>query len=122
VPAALAARKLGVDFPVGDWIEGVVRRGVLPVEGGVTWRTDPRLRWPSGHRLNAAQAEAALGRIAAPVLFVQALQGLAIPTDFMQRMLGAVKTIEVARLPGGHHLHLEHAGAVGDVVANFLAG
>ena len=120
IERARATRMTMGEFPVGDWIDGVVRRGLAAKGAGFVWRSDPRLRIPSGQRLTPGQAEAVLARIAAPVLLVRARQGIPIPPALFASMQAAVRTLTLVELDGGHHVHLEHPGAVAEAVAGFL--
>ena len=53
-------------------VRALVARGLRPVEGGFTWRTDPRLKIKSRHYLTEEQAGAFLQKITAPVLLIAA--------------------------------------------------
>lgn len=122
VAAALETRMAAGEFPVGDWIEGVVRRGLVARDGGFSWRSDPKLRLPTGMRLTPGQALALLGKIVAPVLFVRARQGIAADMAAFAAAINAVQKMQVYEVDGGHHVHLEKAGEIGAVVAAFLRG
>jgi pimeloyl-ACP methyl ester carboxylesterase len=50
-------------------------------------------------------------RVAAPVLLVLADDGPFGRMPLYDEMIGLLADVEVVRLPGGHHLHLEGAEA-----------
>lgn len=95
-------------------------------QGPISFRYDPRLLLPSPTYLTVAQVDGFCAAITCPVLVVQAEQGWpSSAEDFASRraLLEAKGLLQVVRLPGSHHLHLdpETASAVGDCVAKFLA-
>jgi len=53
-------------------VRTLVARGLQPVDGGFTWRSDPRLKIKSRHYLTEEQACAFLQQITAPVLLIEA--------------------------------------------------
>lgn len=96
-------------------------RGLVEVEGGVTWRTDPRLRWASRARLMDEQVLAFLAAIRCPALLVRASTGLPIDTPELQARFAAVAHWRHATVEGGHHAHLETPDVVAEPIATFLA-
>lgn len=119
---AVEARMKGVGAVSREAAELLAQRGLMPVPGGYTWRTDSRLTLPSPLRLSWAHAQAFVRALQCPVSLVLAEQG-------MMGAQAAVRTLlqdlpfEVHRLPGGHHLHLDdEAGAqlVADCFNPFL--
>lgn len=99
----------------------LVSRGLRAVEGGVTWRSDPRLRVASRLRLSEAQVLAFLRAIEAPTLLVRGTEGSPFAPEPMSARVAAVRDATVVELPGGHHLHLDHAEPVADALATFFA-
>jgi pimeloyl-ACP methyl ester carboxylesterase len=91
--------------------EILARRSLCEVGGGFQWRADQRLKGSAELRLTPEQVRAFIGAIEAPVLMVLGEQGPFGHTDIYRDMIAAFKEIDVARLPGGHHLHLEGAEA-----------
>ena len=53
-------------------VRTLVARGLQPVDGGFTWRSDPSLKIRSRHYLTKEQACAFLKKITAPVLLIEA--------------------------------------------------
>ena len=118
---AVAARMKGVGAVSREAAERLAERGLMPVPGGYTWRTDTRLTLPSPLRLTQAPALAFARRVACPTLLVLAEQGLMVQPE-RQAMLAGLP-YDIRRLPGGHHLHLDDeqgARAVAEIAQPFL--
>lgn len=99
----------------------LTRRGTIEVEEGeVCWRHDPRLTFASPHYYTETQVLAVLEAIEAPVGLVMAEQGLLQRLSTTAARCAAVKDLDVVRLPGGHHPHMEDAAAVARVLSGFM--
>lgn len=103
-------------------IDLLLERGLRDVEGGVTWRSDRRLRWASRTRLTEAQVLAFLGRIACPTLLLAAEDGLRHPPEIGAARRDAVKDLKIVEVPGRHHVHLDDPERVVPVLASFFEG
>ncbi len=120
---AVAARMKGVGAVSHEAAERLAQRGLMPVPGGYTWRTDARLMLPSSMRLTRAHALAFVHCVACPASLILAEQGL-LNQPAMVELLQTLP-FELHRLPGGHHLHLDNqlgAEAVAAVFNPFFAG
>ncbi len=119
---AVSARMKGVGAVSREAAELLAQRGLMPVPGGYTWRTDPRLMLPSALRLTQAHAWAFVDRVTCPVDLVLAEQGLpAYQAEFVEQL--ASRPLQVHRLAGGHHQHLDDetgAAAVADCFNSVL--
>lgn len=113
---AIQARMGGM-VPVSyEAAERLAQRGLVPVPGGFTWRTDPRLTLPSSMRLTWAHACAFVRAVKCPTQVVVAAGGMFYQNPALMSLLDEVG-FEVHALAGGHHLHLDdEAGA--DLVAD----
>lgn len=99
------ARMKGMVAVSREAAELLAQRGLMPVPGGYSWRSDSRLTLPSPTRLNQAQAMAFVKRVACPACLVVAGDGmLARHTELLEQL-----PFEQVTLPGGHHLHLNDA-------------
>ncbi|NIF18348.1 alpha/beta hydrolase [Pantoea sp. Cy-639] len=99
------ARMKGMVAVSREAAELLAQRGLMPVPGGYSWRSDSRLTLPSPTRLNQAQAMAFVRRLACPTCLVVAADGmLARHTELLEQL-----PFEQQTLPGGHHLHLNDA-------------
>jgi len=119
---AVEARMRGVGAVSREAAELLAQRGLMPVPGGYTWRTDSRLTLPSPLRLTHAHAVAFARNLQCPVKLVLAQQGMLLAQSSLKQLLADLP-IEVAQLPGGHHLHLDDdsgATLVADCFKAFL--
>lgn len=114
---AVSARMKGVGAVSYDAAELLAQRGLMPVPGGYTWRTDARLMLPSPMRLSRAHALAFVHRVACPASLVLAQQGLM--TQPAMVALSEALPFQLRRLPGGHHLHLDDQAGAEAVAAVF---
>jgi pimeloyl-ACP methyl ester carboxylesterase len=111
IDRAVEARMKGVGAVSREAAELLAQRGLMPVPGGYTWRTDSRLTLPSPLRLTRAHALAFAQAVQCPAMLVLAEQGL---LHVEPKFAGLVEALpfDVRRLPGKHHLHLDdEAGA-----------
>ena len=119
VDEAVAARTLGFGGLSEDAARLLCERGLESVAGGWTWRADPRLRLPSSLRLTEEQVLGFLAAITAPTLLIGAEQGLEGGGAFAVRA-EHVQQLEVVRVPGRHHVHMEAADAVAGIINPFI--
>ncbi|MDF2394585.1 alpha/beta fold hydrolase [Pseudomonas protegens] len=117
---AIEARMKGLVAVSREAAELLAVRGLMPVPGGYTWRSDSRLTLPSPLRLTEEQAMSFVERVSCPTQLVVAADGmLARHESLLQRL-----PFSREQLPGGHHLHLnDEAGAssVADCFNRFFA-
>jgi pimeloyl-ACP methyl ester carboxylesterase len=100
----------------------LVERGVKPVGGGLTWSTDPRLTLASPVRYTEEQILAVLRGVRAPTgLILAQPEQPYMPRAFIDGRIAVVDGIEVVRLAGTHHLHMENAPAVAAELLRFRA-
>ena len=119
--AAIEARAMASGFS-SEISRALVERGVQEVEGGYVWSSDPRLTLTSAQRYSEAQVLAMLGGIRAPTLLILAEPATSYLPDAMMRERAAqVADIEMVRVAGHHHVHLESPQAVFEIVERFIA-
>ena len=119
--AAIEARAMASGFS-SEISRALVERGVQEVEGGYVWSSDPRLTLTSAQRYSEAQVLAMLGGIRAPTLLILAEPATSYLPDAMMRERAAqIADIEVVRVAGHHHVHLESPQAVFEIVERFIA-
>ena len=93
-------------WPVGrQAAEWLIERGIGKVEGGYTWCSDHRLMLPSINRMTEKQVLAMLRSIKCPVNVYLGHDGIDA-SDWQNRM-DQVTDLDVMRLSGNHHLHME---------------
>ncbi|WP_348748503.1 alpha/beta hydrolase [Pseudomonas rhodesiae] len=106
---AVEARMKGLVAVSREAAELLAQRGLMPVPGGYTWRTDSRLTLASPMRLTDEQAMAFIRRVNCPTQLVVAADGMLSKHPELLSQL----PFTVTTLPGGHHLHLnDEPGAV----------
>ncbi len=100
----------------------LVERGHMSVDGGVTWRTDPRIRYPTPLRHTRDQINLLLKNSTSPSLLIVAEQG----DKWYQGEIGDAEkhhpNLVIKRIKGPHHIHLEpaHVDEVASIVREFL--
>jgi pimeloyl-ACP methyl ester carboxylesterase len=100
----------------------LVERGTRAVDGGYSWSSDPRLTAASPMRYSETQALNLLGGIRAPTFVILAEPDAPyLKRQTMQVRIAAVADIELKRMPGNHHLHLEDAAPMALAMQEFLA-
>lgn len=87
-------------------------RGVREEARSFYWRHDKRLLNTSPLRMTEGQVLSCLRNISAPSCLVWANEGFSFCPDVIQERERAVKTLQIHRLSGGHHVHMEHPEAV----------
>jgi len=95
----------------------LVARGLMQVDGGYTWRSDPMLKVASGFRLTDEQSEAFVDRITARMQLIIAEDGIPRLKEGLERAATRYPHIDVKRLPGQHHLHMEEQAS--DIASYF---
>jgi pimeloyl-ACP methyl ester carboxylesterase len=116
VEQAIGARTLASGLRA-DLARPIVERGLIHVEGGYRWRSDPRLTRPSAVRLAEDQIRALLAGIEAPTTLLLSRPATSyLPSAMMEARSARVPRMAITHMDGGHHLHLEHPEAV----ANWL--
>jgi pimeloyl-ACP methyl ester carboxylesterase len=120
-PAVRARMKAnGLDEPSARLL---VERGVVAVDGGWSWSSDPRLTLPTMVRMTEAQVEDLVAGIACPTKVVFADPAQPYLPDALRRARAALlPNGELAVLEGGHHLHMDQPQAVAASIGRFLAG
>ncbi len=120
VDAAIAVRRAASDLSESA-ARALVERGLRAVEGGYVWASDPRLTLASPQRFTEAEVLAMLRGVSAPTLLILADPATSyLPDSMMAPRIARVRGIEVVRIAGNHHLHLESAERVFESIARFL--
>ena len=104
---AMAAR---VREATGQSLESaglLVERGHKEVDGGVTWRTDPRIRSATPLRPTRAQIDLLLSACQVPTLLLVAEGGDRWFADELANAQTQHPMLTMERVAGPHHLHME---------------
>ncbi|MEO5962043.1 MAG: alpha/beta hydrolase, partial [Thermomonas sp.] len=99
----------------------LVERGVVKVDGGYVWSSDPRLTLPTMTRMTEEQVESLVAGINCPakVIFGEPAQPY-LPDDLRRRRAALLPRGELVVMPGGHHLHMDQAAEVAAVIGRFF--
>lgn len=100
--------------------ELLCERGVRGASRGVTFGHDRRLQAQQPNQLSEAQVCAFLAAIRCPTQLVLASDGLALDPAVVDGRRAAFQDLSELHLPGGHHVHMDDAEAVAEVVGPFL--
>lgn len=92
------------------------QRGVVMTKGQYYWCHDRRLVTPTPLYLTEEQILDCISKIKAPTHLIWAEDGFEYPQDIMEKRIAAVSHAQQYRLPGGHHLHMEHPEAVAEFI------
>ena len=99
----------------------IVSRNLRTVDGGFSWRSDPRLMLPTHVRTDESFILDWIAAIEAPTLVIAADPS---PPYFSPAQrdvrLAALIDGRACVIPGGHHLHMEQPEAVAEVLRPFL--
>ena len=102
----------------GDGDLGLEKDQALP---GLSWSSDPALTLPSPTRLTEEQLAVVLPNIVAKTLLVLAEpEAPYLQRATMQARIALLGDIEVVRMQGSHHLHLEDPLPVAAAINRFL--
>jgi len=90
-----------------DAAKVLVDRGHKEVEGGISWRTDPRIRYPTPLRHTRDQINLLLKDSTSPSLLIVAEQGDKWYQGEIKDDEANHPNLVVKKMPGPHHVHLE---------------
>lgn len=99
----------------------LVERGLAPVDGGFTWRSDPRLTQPTAVRMTEAQSRELIAAIECPtrVIYADPAQTY-FPEGPRRERAALLRHGELVVLPGTHHLHMDDARATAGAIGDFF--
>ena len=109
---AIAERAAGFSKVTNAAAEVLAHRSLREVPGGFQWHADQRLKAQSELRLTPEHARAFARRVSSPVLLLFAEKSPFVDRPLYREMPKLFADIEVDRMPGGHHFHLEGSETV----------
>ena len=120
---AMAQRVTQATKQTMDAASVLVERGHKQVDGGVTWRTDPRIRYPTPLRHSREQIDLLLKNATSPALLIVAEQGDTWYQAEIENARSNHPNLRIERVNGTHHIHLEPAyvDAVAEYIRQFWA-
>jgi len=89
----------------------LAERGVIESEGLFYWRNDQRLKAASMVKFGVDQLKSFLSAIIAPTVLIQAENSAFSPDKAQAEALTWVPQMQIKKLAGSHHLHLEEGAA-----------
>lgn len=120
---AVLARQRGFTPLSAEAAAILCSRSLKEVEGGVAWTMDRRIRHHSSLRLTEPQVRAFLAAIEADVMVIRAEQGFPADPAVFDGRLASLKRLELQKVRGGHHLHLDESPEeVAALINRFLQG
>ena len=99
----------------------IVERQLKPDQNKLRWGFDNKARAASPSYFTESQVQAILSAIQCPVLCVIAEQGYLVKHQHLKQRTACVKQLEKQYLPGNHHLHMDNAEPVAEVINRFLS-
>jgi pimeloyl-ACP methyl ester carboxylesterase len=119
---AMAVRVTQATDQTMEAAAALIDRGHISVAGGVTWRTDPRIRYPTPLRHTRDQIDLLLKDSTSPALLIVAEQGDKWYQGEIEDAKRHHPKLKVETMPGTHHIHLEPAtvDAVASSVRRFM--
>ena len=119
---AIAERAAGFSKVTPAAAEVLARRSLREVPGGYRWHADQRLKAQSELRLTAEHARAFARRVTAPVLLLLATESPFADRPLYRELPSLIANIEVDRVAGRHHFHLEGSeSSIAERIRRFLA-
>ncbi len=119
---AIAERAAGFSKVTPAAAEVLARRSLREVPGGYRWHADQRLKGQSELRLTAEHARAFARSVTAPVLLLLATESPFADRPLYRELPSLLANVEVDRVVGGHHCHLEGSeGAIAQRILRFLS-
>ncbi|MDG1813204.1 MAG: alpha/beta hydrolase [Porticoccaceae bacterium] len=99
----------------------LAERGVVETEQGFYWRNDQRLKAASHIKLGQDHLQSFFIEISAQVLLIQAENSQLSPDRQQADLFAWIPQMQIHKMPGSHHLHLEDtAQAVAEKVQGFF--
>jgi pimeloyl-ACP methyl ester carboxylesterase len=118
---AIAERAGGFSKVTTAAAEILARRSLREVPGGFQWHADQRLKAQSELRLTPEHARAFARRVTAPVLLLFAEKSPFVDRPLYREFPSWFANVEVERIPGAHHFHLEGSeAAIAERIRRFL--
>jgi pimeloyl-ACP methyl ester carboxylesterase len=119
VESALQARVFAGDLKEKE-ARVLLKRGLMAVQGGYTWRSDQRLRTHSALRATLEQALNYISNIQCPVLMIHGRDGAKMVKQNMTVYSEHFADLRCIEMPGGHHCHMEYPQQAAQLVNDFI--
>lgn len=103
-----------------SWCRLLLERNMQATSDGVVWRSDPRLRLDSPMRLTFEQVDALMQNIPVPTLLIFGKQGFSQLHGALPKARKWFSHLSEHMLEGDHHVHMDNAQAVGELIQRFV--
>lgn len=100
-------------------VELLVERGLEKIENGYVWRTDPRLLCKPLLMQTETQVIPFLKRISTPTCLLRPSPGWPYDEKLFNARIGIMQNIEVHRINGDHHIHMDNPDVVAPILRDF---
>lgn len=100
----------------------LVERGLKKIGSEFTWNNDPKLMHASANKSTEEQVLPFLKNITCSTLLLLPEEGYNFGNDITKKRISCVENIEVIKLQGGHHVHMEHPEVVVNHLEKFFYG
>ncbi len=99
----------------------LIERGVKPVDGGWSWRSDPRLMLPTAVRMTEEQVCDVVSAIQCPAQVIYATPAQPyFPEPERSQRAALLPDGRLHTLAGHHHVHMDQPEAVARVIIDFI--
>lgn len=115
IQARLSATKM-----LKSSVELLVTRGLKKVAGGYTWSTDPRLMCSPLIMYSEEQITPFLERIKQETCLIRPSHGFPFDEKMFTTRVQYLDNIEVHKVKGEHHVHMDHPDVVGPILQEFF--
>lgn len=119
IASAVTARTLVSDLTAEN-AQLIVNRGIEHTDKGYQWRSDSRLRATSPYRLSTTQVKQIVTDIKAPTQLVFGNKGMEMVSLGLKAYGALFSSLEVHKLNGGHHVHMEQVEETANLIVNFV--
>lgn len=116
----LISRRLEAGKIKRQSVEMLLRRGTVKKGETITVLSDGRLKQPSPVYMSQDKVISILKGIHTPTRLILADQGILVSNEFTNERIGAFGNLQVIKVKGGHHVHMDHAAAVAREIETFL--
>jgi len=119
---AAVVRMSGIGKVSRDAALLLVERGMVEVEGGYSWTSDPKLLFPSMLRFSEVQVEGIFSGIECSVFLICGETGYFSSYDKLKNRLAYFRDLKKYLVAGGHHFHMDgDVLKTAELVNEFLA-
>lgn len=101
-------------------VELLVERGLEHKKNGFVWRTDPRLLCKTLAMFSETQVISFLKRITSKTCLFRPSPGWPFDEKLFTERIGYMQDIEVHRIEGNHHIHMDNPAIVGPILSEFF--